>query len=163
MLCNRFGCQYSTLPPSDCPEMDCQFHSGFVDPSSLERFGRFPSSSRNPFRNPLATIFNQKPKNASNNASINQCEKIIEIWCQHLLRMEPKWGPKSMKNQTDFGTCDFPGMGAGPGFSFSVGGPFGTLVPWTSRRGASKSCFRLGMALALRKNQQLLQWRADLS
>ena len=27
--------------------------------------------------------------------------------------------------------CDVvvPGMGAGPGFSFSVGGPFGTLVP----------------------------------
>ena len=28
-------------------------------------------------------------------------------------------------------------MGAGPGFSFSVGGPFGTLVTWTFGRGAA--------------------------
>ena len=30
-------------------------------------------------------------------------------------------------------------MGSGPGFSFSVGGPLGTLVPWTLRRPAANS------------------------
>ena len=52
----------------------------------------------------------------------------------------------------------FPGMGLGPGFSFSVGGPFGTLVPRLTCEGSADlsldnyNVFRSGSAWRSGKN-----------